>query len=73
MRRRGGFVGVIVAVWLILGVIAVFALDQEKARKSCTGAVNIAVTVIAGPLNWVPNLIPIVDSCPTAPEPSRAP
>ncbi|WP_374198884.1 hypothetical protein [Mycobacterium sp. MYCO198283] len=68
-----GIVGVIVLVWLLVGVVAVFALDQEKNAKNCTGVVNVAVTTIAGPLNFVPGLIPVVDNCPKAPEPQRAP
>jgi hypothetical protein len=68
MRGRG-VIGVLVTIWLVLGVIAVFALDQEKAVRSCPGVLNIAVTVIAGPLNWVENLVPTVGSCP---EPDRA-
>jgi hypothetical protein len=64
-----GIVGVIVTIWLVLGIIAVFALDQEKAVRSCPGVLNVALTVVAGPLNWVPGLVPTVSSCP---QPSRA-
>lgn len=54
MGRGSGIGGIIVAVWLIIGVIAAgqrgyFNSDQANCAKAGT----IAVTIIAGPLNYV--------------------
>lgn len=47
-------VGAIVVVWLIIGVIAVFQRGYfSGGEASCARAGTIAVTVIAGPLNYV--------------------
>jgi hypothetical protein len=44
---------VIVLVWLLIGVLAAWQRDYFKGGgTSCATAANIAVTVIAGPLNY---------------------
>lgn len=52
MRGRG-ILGAIVLVWLIIGVIAVFQRGYfSSGDTSCNTLGNVAVTVIAGPLNY---------------------
>lgn len=51
--RYGGIVGVLVLIWLIIGVVAAWQRDYFKGEDtSCATAGNIALTVIAGPLNY---------------------
>ena len=53
--RGSGIVGVLVVVWLVIGVIAAgqrgyFGDDREV---SCKTASDTALTIVAGPLNYV--------------------
>jgi len=56
MRRRGsGLIGLIVVIWLIIGVIAAaqrgyFGDDRDVNCKTTSDTV---LTVIAGPLNYL--------------------
>lgn len=46
--------GVIVVIWLIIGVVAVFQRGYFSSdERNCAQAGTIAVTVIAGPLNYL--------------------
>ncbi|RYP82386.1 hypothetical protein EKO23_21905 [Nocardioides guangzhouensis] len=70
MRRSGGLVGVIVIVWLVIGVVAAaqrgyFSNDRDV---SCKTASDTILTVVAGPLNYL-GVNPKV-KC-NVPEPSR--
>ncbi len=67
-----GFVGLIVVVWLVIGAIAAgqrgyFTSDNE----SCGDFATIAVTIVAGPLNYA-GVNPKVADCntPDMPQPS---
>lgn len=52
MRGRG-IIGAIVLIWLIVGVFAAWQRDYFKTGQTdCVTAGNIALTVIAGPLNY---------------------
>lgn len=67
MLGRG--VGVVVVVWLVIGVLATwqrgyFASDEAN----CATAGSIAMTVIAGPLNYA-GVNPKVENC-RLPQPS---
>ncbi len=60
----------LVLIWLLIGVLAAFQRDYLTDRdQSCAEVGTIAVTVIAGPLNYV-GLNPKVNDC-NAPEPSE--
>ena len=51
--RGGGILGVIVLVWLLIGVFAAYQRDYFKAAaNNCATAGTIALTVVAGPLNY---------------------
>jgi hypothetical protein len=51
--RYGGIVGVVVLVWLLIGVLAAWQRDYFKGGDtSCATAGNVALTVLAGPLNY---------------------
>lgn len=67
--RYGGIVSTIVLVWLLIGVIAAWQRDYFKGGDtSCASAGTIAVTVIAGPLNYA-GVNPKVQDC-HLPQPS---
>ncbi len=70
-RRRGGsIVGVLVLVWLVIGVVAAAQRGYfSGADTSCAGLTTIVVTILAGPLNYV-GVNPQVD-CPELPQPSE--
>jgi len=62
-------VGLLVLVWLIVGVIAVGQRGYfTDAAQNCASAGTIAVTVIAGPLNYF-GVNPKVTDC-NVPQPS---
>ena len=63
------FVGLLVIVWLIVGAIAAYQRGYfTNAEQTCASAGTIAVTVIAGPLNYV-GVNPKVTDC-QVPQPS---
>jgi hypothetical protein len=60
-------VAVVVVVWLVIGLIAAFQRDYfSDADASCAEASTTALTVLAGPLNYVG-----VNPKSECPEPSR--
>ena len=67
--RLGGAVGVIVLVWLIIGVIAAWQRGYFKGEaESCATGSTIALQVLAGPLNYA-GVRPQVADC-RLPQPS---
>jgi hypothetical protein len=71
MRGRGA-IGGIVLVWLLIGVFAAYQRDYFKGDSTnCVTAGNIALTVIAGPLNYA-GVNPKVKDC-RVPQPSSLP
>ena len=49
MGRPGGIIGVIVLIWLVIGVIAAYQRDYFKSgATNCASAGAIALTVVAG-------------------------
>jgi hypothetical protein len=51
--RFGGIIGVLVLVWLLIGVLAAWQRDYFKGGDTtCATAGTIALTVVAGPLNY---------------------
>jgi hypothetical protein len=51
--RYGGVIGAVVLVWLLIGVLALWQRGYFKTGEAdCTTAVNVALTVVAGPLNY---------------------
>ncbi len=73
MRRGGGLIAVLVIVWLVIGVLAAvqrgyFGDDRDV---SCKTAGDTALTIIAGPLNYV-GVNPKIDCKDVnAPKPSK--
>jgi hypothetical protein len=68
MRGRG-ILSAIVLVWLLIGVVAAWQRDYFKNdQSSCASAGTVAVTVIAGPLNYA-GVNPKVKDC-HLPQPS---
>ena len=70
MRRGSGIVGLIVVIWLIIGVVAAFQRGYfgEDRDVSCKDFADTALTVVSGPLNYM-GVNPKV-KCDT-PEPSK--
>ena len=68
--RGGGILGVIVLVWLLTGVVAAYQRDYFKGGETnCATAGSIALTVVAGPLNYA-GVNPKVTDC-NVPKPSQ--
>ncbi|BAH53442.1 MAG: hypothetical protein AAGC80_24460 [Rhodococcus sp. (in: high G+C Gram-positive bacteria)] len=67
--RIGRLLSLIVIIWLIIGAIAVWQRGYFKdAQADCASAGTIAVTVIAGPLNYA-GVNPKIDC--EVPQPSQ--
>ena len=67
--RGSGIIGTVVLVWLLIGVVAAWQRDYFKGgQASCASAGTVAVTVIAGPLNYF-GVNPKVKDC-HLPQPS---
>ncbi len=67
--RYGSFGAVIVAIWLIIGVIATAQRGYfSSSTENCAKAGTTVVTILAGPLNYV-GINPKVECSP--PQPSR--
>lgn len=66
-------IGVIVVVWLLIGVLATYQRHyfQGNGDVSCRKAGDIALTVVAGPLNYT-GVNPKVDCAKVrVPQPSK--
>jgi hypothetical protein len=65
-----GILGVIVLVWLLIGVVATYQRGYfSNSETNCATAGSIALTVVAGPLNYT-GVNPKVAQC-NLPEPSQ--
>ena len=54
MRRGPSVVGVILVIWLIIGAIAAGQRGYfDGSETNCAEVGNIAITIIAGPLNYI--------------------
>jgi len=63
------YAGLLLTVWLIVGAIAVAQRGYiTSSPQTCASAGTIALTVIAGPLNYA-GLNPVVTQC-NIPQPS---
>jgi hypothetical protein len=70
--RAGGILSTLVLVWLLIGALAAWQRDYFKSVDfSCATAGSIALTVIAGPLNYA-GMNPKVANC-HLPQPSSMP
>jgi hypothetical protein len=68
--RGGGILGVLVLVWLLIGVVAAYQRDYFSSDETnCATAGSIALTVLVGPLNYA-GVNPKVTDC-NLPEPSQ--
>jgi hypothetical protein len=67
-----GVIGAVVLIWLLIGVFAAYQRDYFKGgATNCVTAGNIALTVVAGPLNYG-GVNPKVKDC-RVPQPSSMP
>lgn len=70
--RVGSIGGVIVLVWLIIGALAAGQRGYYKGEDvSCAKTGTIAVTILAGPLNYVGANPKVQCDVPDAPQPSQ--
>lgn len=61
---------VIVVLWLVIGVLAAYQRDYFSGKDTnCAKASTIAVTVVAGPLNYL-GVNPKIKKC-NVPQPSK--
>ena len=68
--RTGGLLGILVVVWLLIGVLAAWQRDYfTDTPMNCAGGGTVALTVVAGPLNYV-GVNPKVTDC-QLPQPSQ--
>ena len=70
MARGGGLLGIVVVIWLVIGVLAAaqrgyFGSDRDV---SCKSFGDTALTIAAGPLNYV-GVNPKIHC--TTPQPSK--
>jgi hypothetical protein len=65
-------IGIVVIVWLVIGVLAAFQRGYltDKRDVSCKSFGDTAVTIIAGPLNYL-GANPKVDCNVKVPQPSE--
>ena len=72
LRRSGGILSVIVLIWLVIGLVAAVQRDYFKdSDANCATAGTIALTIVAGPLNYS-GVNPKVEDCDVRiPEPSE--
>jgi hypothetical protein len=61
---------VVVVIWLLIGVLAVFQRGYLGGSNSCAHAATVAGTVVAGPLNYL-GVNPKVSCNVTVPQPSK--
>jgi hypothetical protein len=67
-----GILGVIVLVWLLIGVFAAYQRNYfEGGPANCATAANIALTVVAGPLNYAGVNPKANCEVPNVPQPSQ--
>lgn len=65
-----GIVGLIVVVWLLIGVLATWQRGYfSSTTDNCASAGTIGLTVVAGPLNYL-GVNPKVTDC-QLPQPSQ--
>ncbi|MEU0539660.1 hypothetical protein [Nocardia sp. NPDC005978] len=65
VRSSGGIsiLGVLVLVWLLIGAIAAGQRDYfDNAPTNCASTGTIAVTILAGPLNYM-GVNPKIEDC----------
>jgi len=61
--RLGSVLGTLVLIWLLIGAVAVWQRGYlSNTETNCTSAGTIALTVVAGPLNYG-GINPQVSSC----------
>jgi hypothetical protein len=65
-------IGILIVVWLLIGVLAAFQRGYltDKKDVSCRSFGDTAVTIIAGPLNYL-GVNPKVDCNVKVPQPSK--
>jgi len=67
--RIGGLAGTAVLIWLLIGVFATWQRGYfHDGQASCASAGTIALTTLAGPLNYA-GFDPVVSDC-HLPQPS---
>ncbi len=62
-------IGILVVVWLLIGAFATYQRGYFESGTDCATAGSIALTVLAGPLNYG-GVNPKVEDC-KLPQPSQ--
>ena len=68
----GRLIGILLVIWLLIGAFAAFQRGYfDDAQTNCSEASDIALNIVAGPLNYV-GLNPKVECAKVdTPEPSK--
>lgn len=67
----GGFVAVLLLIWLVIGAVAAGQRHYyDSAPTNCASTGTVAVTIIAGPLNYLGMNPKIADCNVNVPQPS---
>jgi hypothetical protein len=68
----GRLIGILLVIWLVIGAFAAYQRDYfDDTRTNCSEAGDIALTIVAGPLNYF-GVNPKVDCVDVdVPEPSE--
>ncbi len=66
-----GLIGLLVVIWLVIGAVAAFQRGYfgDDQEVSCKTLGDTALTIVAGPLNYI-GVNPKIQ-CEDAPEPSQ--
>ena len=57
----GRLIGILLVIWLVIGAFAAFQRGYfEDTRSNCSEASDMAINIVAGPINYV-GLTPKVD------------
>ena len=66
----GRLISLLVIIWLVIGAVAAYQRDYfANSDTNCAETGNIALTIVAGPLNYA-GVNPKVDCDDVLPEPS---
>lgn len=70
--RGSGIIGAVLLVWLLIGAFAAYQRDYfNTVQTSCATAGTIALTVVAGPLNYAGANPKVTDCNINVPQPSQ--
>jgi len=68
----GRLIGILLVIWLVIGAVAAFQRGYfEDTRTNCSEAGDIALTIVAGPLNFLVVILKVKCADVDIPKPSK--